>query len=166
MSAVSLTAANIRALTENGAVIRRHIAGGTITIGQLVALSSDGFVDPANATDSQALSMAIGIAVQSYDGETRLAITDPVSVCVYGPVSGFSGMTPGANHYVSDTAGALDDAAVDRVLTLVAPLVEQGGIVVVHRRAGGREPGSDNLRLTDRRRYGDTELWLYAKEGA
>jgi hypothetical protein len=118
MSAVSLTAANIRALTENGAVVRRYIAGGTITIGQLVALASDGFVDPADANASQALTMAIGIAVQSYDGETSLAITEPVTVCVFGPVSGFSGLTPGANHYVSDTAGAVDDAAgtYDRIV--------------------------------------------------
>jgi 16S rRNA (guanine966-N2)-methyltransferase len=65
-----------------------------------------------------------------------------------------------------DPPWALDDTAVDQVLTLVEPLVNQGGIVVVHRRAGGREPVSDNLRLTDRRRYGDTELWLYAKERA
>lgn len=118
MSAVSLTAANIRALTDNGAVIRRHIAGGTITVGQLVALASDGFIDPADANGSQALSMAIGIAVQSYDGETSIASSDPVSVCVFGPVSGFSGMTPGANHYVSDTAGAVDTAAgtYDRIV--------------------------------------------------
>lgn len=118
MSAISLTAANIRALTENGAVIRRHIAGGTITVGQLVALASDGAIDPADANASQALTMAIGIAVQSYDGETSIAAGDPVSVCVFGPVAGFSGMTPGANHYVSDTAGAVDDAAgtYDRIV--------------------------------------------------
>jgi len=65
-----------------------------------------------------------------------------------------------------DPPWALGDIAVDRILTRVEPLVDQDGIVVIHRRAGGGEPASDNLRLTDRRRYGDTELWLYAKEGA
>jgi 16S rRNA (guanine966-N2)-methyltransferase len=65
-----------------------------------------------------------------------------------------------------DPPWALDDTAVDQILTLVEPPAKAGGIVVVHRRAGGREPASDNLRLTDRRRYGDTELWLYAKEEA
>jgi 16S rRNA (guanine966-N2)-methyltransferase len=65
-----------------------------------------------------------------------------------------------------DPPWAFDDTGVDQVLTLVEPLVDQDGIVVIHRRAGGGEPASDNLRLTDRRRYGDTELWLYAKEGA
>lgn len=130
MSTISLTAANIRALTDNGAVIRRYIAGGTITIGQLVALASDGFVDPADANASQALTMAIGIAVQSYDGETSLAITEPVSVCVFGPVSGFTGMTPGANHYVSDTPGSVDDAAgtYDRIVGYA----ETSGILFVN----------------------------------
>ena len=65
-----------------------------------------------------------------------------------------------------DPPWALDGTAVDQVLTLVEPPAKDGGIVIVHRRAGGGEPASDNLRLTDRRRYGDTELWLYAKEGA
>ena len=118
MSAISLTAANIRALTENGAVIRRYIAGGTITVGNLVALASDGYIDPADANGSQALSMAIGVAVQSYDGETSIAAGGPVSVCVFGPVSGFLAMTPGANHYVSDTAGSVDTATgtYDRIV--------------------------------------------------
>ena len=66
----------------------------------------------------------------------------------------------------ADPPWALDDASVERVLAGVEPLLDEGGIAVVHRRAGGEEPASDNLRLTDRRRYGDTELWLYAKEGA
>jgi len=65
-----------------------------------------------------------------------------------------------------DPPWALDDGTVDHVSTLLEPLLNKGGIVVVHRRAGGGEPTSDNLRLTDRRRYGDTEFWLYEKEGA
>jgi 16S rRNA (guanine966-N2)-methyltransferase len=60
----------------------------------------------------------------------------------------------------------LDDAVIDDVLAGLAGRVAEGGTVVVHRRSGGTQPDSDNLRLTDRRRYGDTELWLYTKEGA
>jgi 16S rRNA (guanine966-N2)-methyltransferase len=84
-----------------------------------------------------------------------------------GDVEGYLGRSSQTFDVVFvDPPWALDDTAVEQVLTLAEPLVDQGGIVVVHRRAGGREPVSDNLRLTDRRRYGDTELWLYAKEGA
>lgn len=60
----------------------------------------------------------------------------------------------------------LDDGAVNEVLAGVEPLLGERGTVVVHRRAGGPQPESDNLRLTDRRRYGDDELWLFEKEGA
>ncbi len=58
----------------------------------------------------------------------------------------------------------LDDAIVDGILGLVADRIDDGGTVIVHRRAGGRQPASDNLRLRDQRRYGDSELWLYQKE--
>lgn len=118
MTAVALTAKYIRPLPHNGAVLQKHTAGGAITVGQVVALASDGYCDPADANGSQALSMGIGIAVASYDGETSIAAGDPVTVCVFGPVAGFTGMTPGANHYVSDTAGALDTAAgtFDRIV--------------------------------------------------
>ncbi len=63
-----------------------------------------------------------------------------------------------------DPPYVLDDGTVDRILGLVADRIGNGGIVVVHRRTGGGQPASDNLRLTDQRRYGDSELWLYQKE--
>jgi 16S rRNA (guanine966-N2)-methyltransferase len=65
-----------------------------------------------------------------------------------------------------DPPYTLDDDAVGAVLGMVGGRVTDAGIVIVHRRAGGTQPVSDNLRLIDRRRYGDTELWLFEKEGA
>lgn len=65
-----------------------------------------------------------------------------------------------------DPPYAIEDAAVNDVLSGVERRLGERGIVVVHRRAGGPQPQSDNLRLTDRRRYGDDELWLFEKEGA
>ena len=63
-----------------------------------------------------------------------------------------------------DPPYVLDDGTVDRILALVADRIVNGGTVVVHRRTGGGQPASDNLPLTDQRRYGDSELWLYQKE--
>ncbi|GMQ85509.1 MAG: 16S rRNA (guanine(966)-N(2))-methyltransferase RsmD [Acidimicrobiia bacterium] len=63
-----------------------------------------------------------------------------------------------------DPPYVLADGAVDDILRLVADRLEDGGTVVVHRRAGSGRPASDNLRLSDQRRYGDSELWLYQKE--
>jgi hypothetical protein len=115
---ITVTAANVRALTENGAILQRYIAGAAITIGNLVYIASDGDVEHADGNVSLAVGMAIGIAVASYDGETSVAAGDPVSVCVFGPVSGYASMTPGTNLYVSDTVGRLSSVAgtVSRVI--------------------------------------------------
>lgn len=110
MGDISLTAANVRALQANGAVVRSFTAGGSITVGDLVYIASDGDVEQADGT-GQASAKAIGIAVESYDGETSINSGDSVSVCVLGPVSGFSGMTPGQTLYTSDTAGNVSDTA-------------------------------------------------------
>lgn len=107
MSAVSLTAANISPLVEHGAVVLPYTAAGAITVGQAVYLASGG-IAVADGDASKASSRAIGIAVASFDGETSIASGAPVSVCVYGPVAGFSGMTAGATLWVSDTAGSID----------------------------------------------------------
>lgn len=111
MADISLTAANIRALQANGAVVRSYDAGEEMEVGQAVYIASDGDVEIADANESQAAAKGWGIVVESYDGETTIHEGDPASVCVFGPVSGFSGMTPGDTLYVSDNAGLLADAA-------------------------------------------------------
>ena len=111
MGDISLTAANVRALQANGAVVRPYTAGAAITVGEAVYIASDGDVEPADADLTEAAAKAIGIAVESYDGETSIAENDPVSVCVFGPVAGFSGMTPGQALYTSDEAGNISDTA-------------------------------------------------------
>lgn len=63
-----------------------------------------------------------------------------------------------------DPPYALDDAEVGRVLGLVANRLAEVGKIVLHRRAGGLAPESDNLTCTDRRRYGDSEIWILEKE--
>ena len=75
MSDISLTAANIRALVHNGSILRRYQAGGTLSVGQLVSLSSDGFVDPADGNVAEGtLARPVGIAIASRDGETAIVI--------------------------------------------------------------------------------------------
>jgi hypothetical protein len=111
MGDISLTAANVRALQANGAVVRSYDAGAAITVGEAVYIASDGDVEPTDADLTEAAAKGIGIAVESYDGETSIASGDPVGVCVFGPVSGFSGMTPGQTLYTSDEEGNIADAA-------------------------------------------------------
>lgn len=118
MADVTFTAAEISPLREHGAVVLPGRAGGAITVGHLVYLASDGDWERADANVSAAVARAQGIAVASYDGETTIASGDPVSVCVFGPVAGFSGLTPGGNMYISDTVGRIGDAVAtyDRIV--------------------------------------------------
>lgn len=89
------TAANIKPL--NGAISRRHVCGATVAAGEIVALQSDGYVDPADCTS--AADEAIGIAVQG--GSSG----DTVDVVVLGPVKCLTGATPGATVFTSSTTG-------------------------------------------------------------
>ncbi len=80
------------------AVIRRFTAGAAIEAGEIVVMSSDGYIDPAN-TGAWGTSVAIGVAIQDVASGQR------VDVVTFGPILAFSGGTPGGLVYASDTAG-------------------------------------------------------------
>ena len=103
MSAVTRTKANVRPLT--GAIIRRGEAGDTIQAGELVYLNGTSGWAPANG-GAAATAKCRGLMVSPEDAVDG----DQIDVCVYGPVEGYSGMTPGAQYFVSDTAGEVDTA--------------------------------------------------------
>lgn len=108
MADIAVTAANVRPL--NGAVIRRGTAGGTITPGMAVYLDGTSGWKAADA-DAIASGKALGIALADGSGAVSFASGQVIDICVYGPVTGFAAMTPGANEFVSTTAGAVCDAA-------------------------------------------------------
>lgn len=130
MAAVAFEATEIRHLPFNGALVRPYRAGGAITVGHLVYVATDGDVEAADANVDGPATATIGIAVCGLDGETAIASGDPVSVCVFGPVSGFSGMTPGDVLWVSDTVGRVDTAAgtFDRAIGYA----ERAGVIFVN----------------------------------
>ncbi len=64
-----------------------------------------------------------------------------------------------------DPPYALPLASVLDVLERLEPILADGAVVVVHRRRGDVLPGHlGSLLLSDRRRYGDAELWRFTKE--
>lgn len=130
MADLTLTAANVRALKEHGAIVLPAQAGAALTVGDLVYPAADGDWEGADANTTAAAARAQGIVVESYDGETAIAAGSACSVCIFGPVSGFDSVTPGANYYVSDNVGKVSDAAAanDRI---VAFGVEIAGIDVL-----------------------------------
>lgn len=110
MAAFAGTAADIRPLPP-AAIIRRYNAGGAITVGNAVYVASDGDVEQADA-DAEASAIAIGICVAvGSAGATVAAAGDRVDVCVFGPVTGYAGLTPGALVWASVTAGSMDQTA-------------------------------------------------------
>jgi 16S rRNA (guanine966-N2)-methyltransferase len=83
-----------------------------------------------------------------------------------GPVERYLNATERRSGLVFvDPPYALADEDVAGVLHAVAGLAVPGATIVVHRRAGGPEPGHpEDLRLLSRRRYGEVELWRFTKE--
>lgn len=94
-----------------GAVLRPVQAGGSGNVGDAVALNSSGYAVQADAS-AESTSDAFGLAVaQGGEGVLTFASGDALSVVVSGPVTGFSGLTPGSRVYLSATAGKLADGA-------------------------------------------------------
>ena len=108
MADVTLTAANIRPL--NGAILRRYDTGGTVTSGSAVYVAADGDVEHADGDDVDQ-SQARGIAISDASGSTSFAAGTRIDVVTYGPVTGYTDLTPGAAVYVSVTAGKMDQTA-------------------------------------------------------
>ena len=117
MTAVTVTANNISANEERGAVIVPGLVtatGVTVSIGQAVYLDSNNQVHLAIA-DSSAHAQAIGLVVVVpgiFYGETSAPAGSQVSVCVGGPVQGFTGLVNGQPLWIDKTAaGSLNTAA-------------------------------------------------------
>lgn len=93
-----------------GAIVRRFTAGAALEAGEVAAMMSDGYVDPAIGT-SLAGAAAVGIVLPGLYGKVAFASGDSVDVVIFGPVQCVTGATPGANVFVSDTAGEPAESA-------------------------------------------------------
>jgi len=105
MADIDFTVADIRPL--NGAITRRGVAGATLTPGQVVYLDGANGWKLADA-DALASSQGKGIVVGGGHGGSSYAAGEAVDICVFGPVEGFTSMTPGGLAYASTTAGDMD----------------------------------------------------------
>lgn len=105
---VALTAAQIALVDPHKATVKDYIAGAAITKGQLVAMDTDGTIDPADGSDTTyLLNQCKGVALNA--GGAGQAI----SVLEDGECYGFtvSALNAGALLYVHDTAGVMSTAA-------------------------------------------------------
>ncbi|MCZ2120751.1 MAG: hypothetical protein LC108_00635 [Anaerolineales bacterium] len=103
-------AANVRLVNENEAIKLRGTVGATITPGQPVYLDGTSGWKPADA-DAAASGLLRGLALSDGYGSVSFAIGTVIDIVVFGRMAGFSGMTPGANVYVSLDAGELTHTA-------------------------------------------------------
>ena len=81
-----------------GAITRRFTAGSAIAAGELVSMSSDGYVDPSDSTSAKI--PVLGVAVQA-----ATAAGERIDVVTFGPVVCLTGAPPGGLQYNSTTAG-------------------------------------------------------------
>lgn len=108
MTALSFTAKKISPLP--GAIVREFTLGSAAGVGDLVFIASDGYVDPTDADAATALATVGIIVAIGGEGAESGDAGDRCSVVVFGPVGGFSGLTPGEFGYASATAGDIEDA--------------------------------------------------------
>lgn len=101
--------ANVRPLL--GSIVKPIEAAEAIDVGEAVYINSSGKAALADA-DAAASAQVRGVvvAVAGY-GKTSCVAGDMVDVCLYGPVAGWSSLTPGGQLFASTTAGAIADAA-------------------------------------------------------
>jgi len=110
MADITMTANLVRPLPH--AVVRRFDAGGTMYVGEAVYVADDGDVERADANDSLQ-AIVKGIVVADNDGGTAISSGDRVDVVVFGPVAGYSSLTPGLLMYASATAGGMTQTPGD-----------------------------------------------------
>lgn len=104
-----------------GAIVRRFTAGAAIEAGELLAMQSDGYVDPA---DASADATIVGASLQDVAAGSR------VDVVVFGPVVAHIDATPGATIYATDTAGEPGTSAGTN--TIVAGFAESATVLFVN----------------------------------
>jgi hypothetical protein len=109
MADVTVTKIDVRPL--NGSVTLNKPAGEATEIGEVVYMESDGDVNLADA-DAEASARVIGICVSTpQTGVVDAVAGDRLDITVFGPVAGFTSLTPGAQYFASTNPGKIGDTA-------------------------------------------------------
>lgn len=139
MADITNAAGNIRPLPVYMA--RRFDAGGTLYTGQPVYVDSSGDVQMADAGGTLT-GQAIGIMVADNEGGTIATSGQRVDVVMFGPVTGWSSLTPGLKVFVSATAGGMtqDVPAVGSLVCDMGIAIDASTIFVNPVRTANEDP--------------------------
>jgi hypothetical protein len=128
---VTVTVADVRPL--QGAVIRRACATEALAFGDVVYIdSATGAIPNVSkcVPGTLATGHMFGIVVSGNLAGTSVAAGEACDVVVLGPVTGYSGMTPGATIWASsDSAGRLSTAVGSK--STIVGLAESASTVLV-----------------------------------
>lgn len=109
MTNLAVVPANVRPL--DGSITRMFDLGGAMAPGDSFYIAADDDIERTDGNVSAATAAGRGICVAIQGGKALGAAGDRATGVVFGPVAGFTGLTPGAVGYVSNDAGKLEDAA-------------------------------------------------------
>lgn len=114
MAVPTYVAADISADWDRGAIMNQFAAGVALTIGQAVYVDSNDLLQLAIASASltaRVIGLVVGSPHFAY-GQTTIAAGEFATICVLGPVWGFSALVAGTVYWIDKTtAGALTDTA-------------------------------------------------------
>ena len=111
MADLTVTASAFRLVRDDPEDERTYDAAAAYTpaLGQLVAISGNGEVDAADATDANGLIEPVGVVTSIQAVRTAAGAAGyRVSVARRALAEGFTGLTAGALFYNSTTAGAIE----------------------------------------------------------
>ncbi len=148
MTDIVVTPADVRPLP--GATMFRGVAGAALNVGESVYKHST--TNQWRKTDASAASTAKarGVVVSAPNGALAAVAGDAIDIVTEGPVAGFASMTPGAVEYVSETAGAIADAAPSTAAAVVWAMGWAMTAAVLYVNPGNEVvPGSAIASLTD-----------------
>jgi len=116
-----------------GSIVRRYTAGSTVEAGEAVAMASDGYIDPADASTTT-LAYVLGVALQD------VTVGQRVDVVTDGPLLCASGGTPGLPVYLSDDAGEFSEST--GTVTSLIGVAESATVVFVRPQISTADFGS------------------------
>lgn len=106
MTAIAIQTDKVRPL-PGSRTRAKEVSGATVTNGMTVKLNVDGTISKTASGTDKVYGICCGNS-DKLDGSAEVG--DMATVCVFGPLGGFSGGQPGTQAFLAATAGGMDTA--------------------------------------------------------